>query len=290
MGNIPQNEVKCIRKRLVMVNVNRPIDIMGIVNITDNSYFGESRCLSEDGSADIPAVISRVTKMIQHGATIIDIGACSTKPGSEPVGKDEEIKRLIPAINAIRAEFPEIPISVDTYWSEVVKRAYDTIGDIIVNDISAGEDDPKMLKTVAKLGLTYVAMHKRGDSKTMQAMTDYDNVTDEVLKYFRAFSRKAEEVGIDNWILDPGFGFAKTIDQNYELLKDLEQFQSIGQKILIGVSRKSMLYRLFETTPEDTLPETQVLHLAALQKGADILRVHDVQSAARTIELYRRIC
>lgn len=273
-----------------MADKNRVIDIMGIVNLTDNSYFAESRCLTRDGKTDVEAVIRKVRTHIEQGATIIDIGACSTKPGSEPVGKDEEIRRLAPALTAIRSEFPDVPISVDTYWSEVVSEAYNTIGDIIVNDISAGEDDTDMLKTVGKLGLQYVAMHKRGDSKTMQTMTDYKNLTEDILRYFRTFAQKADQAGIDNWILDPGFGFAKTIDQNYELLRNLDMFQSFGKRILVGVSRKSMIYRLFDTTPEDTLCETQVLHFAALEKGADILRVHDVQSAARTIELYRRIC
>lgn len=273
-----------------MMDKNRPIDIMGIVNLTDNSYFSESRCLDASGRTDIDAVLSRVRNMISEGATIIDLGACSTKPGSEPVGAEEEFKRLYPALVEIRKEFPDVRISVDTYWSEVVSKVYDTIGDFIVNDISAGEDDPKMLKKVAKFGLDYVAMHKRGTPQTMQSLTEYHDVTEDVIRYFRDFSRKADEAGIDNWMLDPGFGFAKTLDQNYQMLRELDKFQTLGRKVLIGISRKSMIYKLFDTTPEDTLCETQVLHLAALSKGADILRVHDVESARRTIELYRRIC
>lgn len=267
---------------------NRKIEIMGIVNITDDSYFSASRCLGSDGRPDMDAVISRIGRLIGEGADIIDIGACSTRPGSDPVGEDEEWKRLCPVIREMKVSFPDTTLSVDTYWASVVRKVHDLCGRFIVNDISAGEDDPEMLNTVGSLGLPYAAMHKRGTPKTMQSLCDYGgDVTGEVLRYFAEFAEKAENAGVRDWILDPGFGFAKTVEQNYELLSGLDRFTAFGRKILVGISRKSMIYRKFGITPEESLPQTQVLHFAALQKGADILRVHDVAEAARTVELYR---
>ncbi len=267
---------------------NRKIEIMGIVNITDDSYFSASRCLGSDGRPDMDAVISRIGKLVGEGADIIDIGACSTRPGSDPVGEDEEWRRLRPVIEEMKVSFPDATLSVDTYWASVVRKVHDLWGRFIVNDISAGEDDPEMLGTVGSLGLPYAAMHKRGIPKTMQSLCDYGgDVTGEVLRYFAEFAEKAENAGVRDWILDPGFGFAKTVEQNYELLSGLDRFTAFGRKILVGISRKSMIYRKFGITPEESLPQTQVLHFAALQKGADILRVHDVAEAARTVELYR---
>lgn len=268
---------------------NRKIEIMGIVNITDNSYFSASRCLSDNGKANVSAAMDRIGTMVHEGAGIIDIGACSTRPGSEGVGAEVEWQRLEPVLEAARKDFPDLRISIDTYWSEVVEKVYDKIGDFMVNDISAGEDDPDMLPTVGRLGLEYVAMHKRGNPMTMQSLTDYDDVTDAVRQYFLDFAEKAEEAGIKEWILDPGFGFAKTVEQNWQLMDEMGKVLIPGHRTLVGVSRKSMLYRLFDITPEESLPATQALHLAALQRGADILRVHDVAEAVRTVEIYRRL-
>lgn len=267
------------------MNKNRQIDIMGIVNLTDDSFFSQSRC------ADPGAALSLAGRLIDEGASILDFGACSTRPGSDPVGPEEEWRRLEPALASVREAFPDVLISVDTYWSSVVRRVHDLIGGFIVNDISAGEDDPDMLETVGRLGLTYVAMHKRGTSRTMQSLTVYHDVVADVLDYFKDFARKAEEAGIRDWILDPGFGFAKTVEQNYELMRGLGRFKEEfpDGRLLAGVSRKSMIYRYLEIRPEDSLSATQVLHLKALQEGADILRVHDVQEASRTISLYRML-
>jgi dihydropteroate synthase len=260
---------------------NRHIDIMGIVNLTDDSYFAQSRC----GGTD--AALTRVRDMVAEGATIIDIGACSTRPGSVPVGAQEEWRRLEPVLKRVRTECPDLRISIDTYWSEVVARAYDLIGDFIVNDISAGEDDPEMLPTVGRLGLDYVAMHKRGTSQNMHLLTDYNDVVGDLVAYFNRFAEKALQFEIKDWILDPGFGFAKTLPQNYEILSRLDELKVSGRPLLVGVSRKSMVYKLLNISPEDALAATQVVHLKALQKGADILRVHDVTEAVRTIALYR---
>ena len=279
---------KDMEKRKISVK-KRKIDIMGIVNLTSDSYYAESRCLGEDGKPDIGKVVERIGRMLEEGATIIDIGACSTRPGSEPVGADEEWRRLSAVLPEIMKAFPGLPFSIDTYWSSVVEKVFDLAGPFIVNDISSGEDDPGMLPAAGRLGLTYIAMHKRGTPATMQSLCDYRDVTSEVLEYFRAFGRRAEQEGIKDWILDAGFGFAKTVEQNYELMRNLENLTSAGRRILVGVSRKSMIYRKFGITPEEALPQTQVLHFAALQKGADILRVHDVAEAARTAAVFREL-
>ena len=275
------------------MNTGRKIDVMGIINITDNSYYAESRCLDAEGNDDLDRIVSRAARMIEDGATILDIGACSTRPGSDPVGESEEWRRLEPALKAIRQEFPEIAISVDTYWPSVVRRTFDAIGPFIVNDVTAGEGmydkSDEMLRTVAELGLPFVAMHMRGNPKTMQSLTEYDNVTAEVLDYFRQFASKAEAAGVKDWILDPGFGFAKTIEQNYQMLRELDHFAELGKRILVGMSRKSMIFRKLDITPEESLPATQVLHYKALCLGADILRVHDVAEAVRTVALYREL-
>ncbi len=271
---------------------------MGIINITDNSYFAESRCFDGQGHDDITKILKRAEKMISEGATILDIGACSTRPGSEPVGEEEEWTRLEPALTALRKEFPDTTISIDTYWPSVVRHTYNTIGRFIVNDVTAGEgmyertqsDEPgEMLAAVAELKLPFIAMHMRGNPMTMQSLTEYDDVVEDVLDYFRKFETKANVAGLTDWILDPGFGFAKTIEQNYELLRRLDTFKALDKKILVGVSRKSMIYRKFGITPEESLPATQVLHYKALCNGADILRVHDVAEAVRTVELYHTL-
>lgn len=254
---------------------------MAIVNLTDDSYFAESRC---DG---VDAALGRIGALLDEGADIIDIGACSSRPGSIPIGEEEEWRRLEPVLKAVRARWPDVVLSIDTYWSSVVRRAYSVIGRFIVNDISAGEMDPAMLQTVGELGLAYVAMHMRGTPQTMQTLTDYHDVADDVADYFKEFESRAAEAGIENWILDPGFGFAKTVEQNYQLMSRLSDLKAFSRPILVGVSRKSLIYKKFNISPEDSLPATQVLHILSLERGADILRVHDVAEARRTVELYK---
>lgn len=270
-----------------MIDKDRKIDIMGIVNLTDDSFFSDSRC------SDVSAALRRIEEMVGDGADIIDIGACSTRPGAEILGVDEEWSRLEPVLKEVGRLFPEVSFSIDTYWSDVVRRTFEIIGPFIVNDVSASEMDPYMLDVVGKLGLDYVAMHMRGNPKTMQEMTEYVSVTEEVADYFTEFSRKAYLKGVKRWILDPGFGFAKTQEQNYTILRELKTLRDVRcgdgtiPRILVGVSRKSMIYKKFGITPHESLPATQVLHLAALQNGADMLRVHDVSECRRTVDLYR---
>ena len=272
----------------------RKIEVMGIVNITDDSYFAESRCL--DGQS-VDKAVERTGRLLEEGADIIDIGACSTRPGALQIGPDEEWRRLEPVLRALSGEFPSARISIDTYWSSVVERAYGLIGSFTVNDISAGEDDPKMLPLVGKLGLPYIAMHKKGTPGTMQSLCSYppshreglSDVSCAVSDYFDAFALRAKDYGITDWVMDPGFGFAKDLEQNWTLMREMDKILKPGHKTLVGVSRKSMIYRMFGITPEESLPATQALHMAALDKGADILRVHDVAEAVRTVRIWSKL-
>ncbi len=269
------------------MNKNRQIQIMGIVNLTLDSFFSNSRMLPKE-KGDTSLVIERIGAMIDDGADIIDFGAVSTRPGASPVDEKQEWERLSTVLKAARESFPKTTFSIDTTSSTIVRKAYDAIGPFIINDISAGEDDPKMLPLAGNLSLPYVAMHKRGNPQTMGSMTDYEDVTESVYSYFEDFSLKAELFGIKDWILDPGFGFAKTVPQCYELLSNLGRFKSFGRKVLVGVSRKRMVTLPLGITPEEALEGTQVLNFAALERGADILRVHDVKEAVRTVSLYRQ--
>lgn len=264
--------------------------LMGIINLTPDSFYSGSRFLSERGVPDVGRVSSEVGAMLADGASIIDFGAFSSRPGVEYCGSDEEWRRLEPVIRRISADFPGLRFSVDTFNSEIVRRVFDMAGDFIVNDISAGEQDAAMLGLCGELGLGYIAMHKMGDSLTMDSLADYpDGVVRSVLEYFKDFSLKASDAGLRDWILDPGFGFAKTVEQNYELLGALPLLKQVGRPILVGISRKSMVYKPFGLTPDTCLTETQVLHYAALLCGADILRVHDVAEAAHTVCIWQNL-
>lgn len=261
------------------------IHIMGIVNLNSDSFFSGSRTSGADA-------VARAQKMWAEGADVVDLGACSTRPGSTQPDVEEEWHRLEPVLQEMAGHdvipgSDRVSLSVDTFRAEIVRRTYDTIGPFLVNDISAGEMDPEMLDTVRRLGLPYVAMHMRGTPETMQSLTDYDDVVAEVIRYFKEFEKKAADAGIREWILDPGFGFAKTIGQNYELLNRLDEVSSaFPQEILVGMSRKSMIYKVLGITPEEAMPATQVLNYAALERGATWLRVHDVVPAVQTARLY----
>lgn len=245
---------------------------MGILNLTEDSYFAPSRYNMS---------------IVDSQADIIDIGAISTRPGAADVSEEEEWRRLEPVLRALETDKP---VSIDTTRASIVSRCCDTLGrPIIVNDISAGEDDPDMLPLVGRMGLQYMAMHKRGNPHTMQALCEYDDVVKDVMAYFADFSKKAEDCGISDWIVDPGFGFAKTVEQNYALMEGLEEFSSFGKPVLVGISRKSFMYKALGIKPEDALCATQAMHMAALERGADILRVHDVEAACQTVELYRKL-
>lgn len=230
---------------------------MAIVNLTPDSFYEPSRVWSD--TAD--AAVARIRQLLDDGADIIDLGAVSTRPGAADVPVEEEWRRLEPVLTALS----ELPLfSIDTTSAEIVRRAYGVLGEFIVNDISAGEDDPEMLPTVAELGLPYIAMHKRGNPRSMDSLVEYpDGIMAELLRYFEAFSAKAEALGIHDWILDPGLGFAKTIEQNWEILEHLEELKVFGRPILIGAADKRF-----------TRGNTAAAHELAIAHGADILRVH----------------
>lgn len=267
------------------MNKERQIQIMGIVNLNGDSFFSGSRVLP---GSEIGPAIERIGSMINAGADIIDLGAVSTRPGASPVDEKEEWRRLSTVLKTAREAFPKAIFSIDTTSSSIVRKAFYEIGQFIINDISAGEDDPKMLPLAGELALPYIAMHKRGNPRTMGSMTDYEDVTSEVYSYFEDFAGKAEKFGIKDWILDPGFGFAKTVPQCYQLLSNLIRFRDFGRPLLVGISRKRMVTEPLGITPEMALEGTQVLNFAALERGADILRVHDVKEAAETVSLYRK--
>ena len=254
--------------------MEKGIHLMGIINLTPDSFYSASR------SQDAEAAIKRAGALLEEGADVLDFGACSTRPGSKGIGAGEEWQRLKPALEAVRRAFPEALISVDSYWSEVVRETYDLIGPFIVNDISAGALDREMLPTVGELGLPYIAMHMRGTPETMQSLTDYDgDIVEAVKDYFKVFADKADKAGIKEWILDPGFGFSKTREQNWELLERLSDLKCFGKEILVGLSRKSM----FGVRPEDALEATLIAQRKAYEQGARWFRVHDVAAAKRSL-------
>ncbi len=252
---------------------------MGILNVTPDSFYADSRVCSEC------AIVERVEQLLLEGVDIVDVGGCSTRPGSEPVEEEEEYIRLNTALAVLRRQFPELPVSIDTFRAGVVQRMYDSYGAFAVNDISAGDDDAAMITTIAKLHLPYIAMHKRGTPQTMQQLTDYDDVVGEVKKYLHDKIATLHAAGITNVIIDPGFGFAKTVEQNYALLRHLNEFTALGAPLLVGVSRKGMLWKPLEISPAEALCATSAINLQALLQGAKILRVHDVKEAKQMIKL-----
>jgi dihydropteroate synthase len=256
--------------------------VMGILNLTPNSFYDGGKYADEN------AVLIQVEKMLTEGADFIDIGAYSSKPNAEFVSENEEINRLIPIIELILKHFPEVLISVDTFRNEVAKIAVNN-GACIINDISAGSLDYKMMETVADLQVPYIMMHMKGEPQTMQSLTQYENIVKEMLFYFSEKVTLARSYGINDLIIDPGFGFAKTLNQNYEVMNMLELFQILELPMLIGASRKSMIYKTLETSPEEALNGTTVLNTIALQKGASILRVHDVKEAVETVKLFQSV-
>ncbi|MFT5982763.1 MAG: dihydropteroate synthase [Ulvibacter sp.] len=252
--------------------------VMGIINATPDSFYdgGKTVVLKE--------ILKQAERMLNEGATFLDIGGYSSRPGADNVSETEELQRVLPAIEAVIKEFPETLISVDSFRSKVAKSAVET-GAAIVNDISGGTRDAEMLSTVSKLKVPFIAMHMRGTPQTMTQLTDYKNVTRDVLKYFSKRLAMARAAGINDIIADPGFGFAKTREQSFELLNNLELFKHLDVPYLIGVSRKSLIYKTLETTAENALNGTTALHAIALLKGASILRVHDVREAVECVKL-----
>ena len=257
--------------------------VMGILNVTPDSFYAESRMKTEE------AVRKRVSQIVDEGGSMIDVGAYSSRPGAENVSAEEEMARLRRGMKIVREVAPEIPVSVDTFRADVAKMAVEELGADIVNDISGGELDKAMFETVAKLGVPYILMHMKGTPQTMQEAPHYDDLLKEVMLYFAERIQRLRDLGQKDIVLDPGYGFAKTIDHNYELLRHQDMLQVFELPLLVGVSRKSMIYRCLESSPEEALNGTTVLNTIALQKGARILRVHDVREAVETVRLMSKI-
>lgn len=265
-----------------LMDLSQP-QVMGILNITPDSFYAGSRKQTEE------EIIQRVRQIIEEGASIIDIGAYSSRPNAKDVSSKEELERLRFGLAIIHKIFPDAIISVDTFRADVAEVCVKDHGVAIINDISAGEMDTKMFETVARLNVPYIMMHMQGTPQNMQLAPHYDNMIKEVFLYF---ARKVDELrllGVKDIILDPGFGFGKTLEHNYELMNYLDDFRIFGLPLLVGVSRKSMIYHLLEITPEEALNGTTVLDTIALLKGADILRVHDVRQAVETVKIVEKM-
>ena len=261
-----------------LVEITRP-QVMGILNITPDSFYGCSR------SFDTNAISRRIDEMITEGVDIIDIGGYSSRPGADDVSSQEEIQRLEMAMNIIHQKNINTPISVDTFRADVAKHAIATLGAHIINDISAGLLDNAMIETVAQLKVPYIAMHMRGTPATMNNCTNYNNITADVIYELSERINRLTLAGVNDIIIDPGFGFAKTLEQNYELLHNLEHLHELGYPLLVGVSRKSMIYKALNTIPDNALNGTTIVNTIALQAGAAILRVHDIKEAHEAIKL-----
>jgi len=256
---------------------------MGIINATPDSFYASSR-VPEPGQA-----VEKAREMIEQGADILDIGAVSSRPGSDDVPESVELDRFIPVLEALREAFPEFPLSIDTWRSGVARSLREQFGINMINDISAGEFDPEMFQTVAQLGIPYIMMHMQGTPSTMQEGPVYHHLVNDLLQFFADKIFQLRQLGVIDMIIDPGFGFGKTLEQNYMLLREFDSFRMFELPLMAGISRKSMIYKVLETDPEHALNGTTAAHMAVLLKGANLLRVHDVQAAVETVKICRQI-
>lgn len=261
-----------------LMDLSQP-QVMGILNVTPDSFYAQSRQQTEE------EILSRVHQILDEGGSIIDLGAYSSRPNADHISAEEETRRLRHALSLITREYPKAILSIDTFRADIARMCVEEYGAAIINDISAGSMDNQMFPTIARLEVPYILMHMQGTPQDMQQHPHYGNVIQEVLYYFSEKVQRLRDLGAKDLILDPGFGFGKTLKHNYELLNQLEEFQIFELPILVGVSRKSMIYKLLGGGPEDTLNGTTVIHTLALQKGANILRVHDVKAAAEAVRI-----
>lgn len=257
--------------------------VMTIVNVTPDSFYDGSRSFTEE------EIERRVAEAIEVGTDMFDVGGYSSRQSADDVAIEEEIERVGRAMRVIRRLCPDMAVSIDTFRAEVVRRVVGEWGDCIVNDISAGELDSEMVATVARLGLPYVAMHMRGTPATMQSMTNYESIVDEVREYFVQKLGELREAGVEQVVIDAGFGFAKTLEQNYELMSGLHRLSDLGAPMLVGISRKSMIYKLLDCSPQEALNGTTALHCEALRQGAKILRVHDTREAVEVVKIFNQL-
>ena len=262
--------------------LDRPV-VMGILNVTPDSFFAGSRKRTET------EITTRIEEILAQGGDWIDIGGYSSRPDATPVTADEEMRRLELGLEILRHDYPSVPVSVDTFRADVARCCVEKYGVAIINDISAGELDPEMFRTVADLQVPYIMMHMRGTPQTMASLTDYTDLMDEIMLYFAEKVRQLRLMGVSDLILDPGFGFSKTLEQNYELMAHLREFGIFDLPILVGISRKRMIYQLLGGSPEESLNGTTALHAYALLNGADILRVHDVKEAVEVVRIVQKI-
>ncbi len=264
-----------------LVDFEQP-KIAGILNITEDSFFDGGKYSTEDKA------LKQAEKLLNEGADFIDIGGQSSRPGSEFISAEDELKRVIPIIKSIKKEFPESRLSIDTFWSKVAEESVNE-GVGMINDISGGNIDEKMFETVGKLKVPYVLMHMRGTPQTMGQFTDYKDVVLDVNYYFSEKVSELRKYGVSDILLDPGFGFSKTLEQNYELMKNLDKMKIFGLPLYVGISRKRMIWQPLEITIEEALTGTSALNLFALQKGANLLRVHEVKEAKQMIKLWKML-
>ncbi|MEM7382560.1 MAG: dihydropteroate synthase [Bacteroidota bacterium] len=264
-----------------LIDLSRP-KVMGILNLTPDSFYDGGKYQENN------ALLSQVEKMMAEGADFIDLGGYSSRPGADDVSEEEELRRLLPAVELILQNFPQALLSIDTFRSKVARKCLE-IGAAMINDITAGEADTDMLTTIADFNCPYVMMHMKGTPQTMQRLNTYDNLLEEVLYYFSVKLAEARKLGINDLIIDPGFGFAKDLKQNYQLLKGLNRFQTLNVPILAGLSRKSMIYKKLNTDASGALNGSTALHMVALEKGSNILRVHDVKEAVECVELFEEL-
>lgn len=255
---------------------------MGILNLTPDSFYDGGRYQNEKN------ILAQVARMLEEGATFIDLGAQSSRPGAQLISEKEELNRILPVVHLLLQKFPEILLSIDTFRSEVAARCLEG-GAAMINDISSGKMDEHMLPTISNYRAPYIMMHMRGIPKDMQQRTHYADLIPDILMYFSQRIAEARSLGIHDIIVDPGFGFSKTLEQNYTLLRELSLFQNLGTPILVGLSRKSMIHKLLGVTAEQALNGSTALHMMALQKGASFLRVHDVKEAMECVQLYNQL-
>lgn len=273
---------KCLNVNGRLLDLSTPC-VMGILNLTPDSFYAPSRMETD------AVIAARARQIVEEGAAIIDVGAYSSRPGAADVSVKEEMARLRRGLSIVRNAVPEAILSVDTFRADVARMCVEEYGVAVINDISGGELDKDMFTTVASLRVPYVLMHMQGRPLDMQRVPRYDNLLKDIFLYFARKVQQLRDMGVYDLVLDPGFGFGKTLEQNYELMAHLEEFSVFELPVLVGVSRKSMIYRLLECGPEDALNGTTVLHAIALQKGASILRVHDVRPAVETIRIVSRL-
>ncbi len=280
----PNNLIEDLDMKPQRIDINfwEP-QVMAILNVTPDSFYSESRAF------ELSEIEQRVAQILLEGATIIDIGGYSSRPDADDISIDEEWRRVEMALGVVRRVAPFMTVSIDTFRAEIAERAIEMFGAVIINDISAGELDHRLMSVAAKYKVPYLAMHMRGTPKTMQQQCSYVDVVEEVVQYFKAKIEQLKELGVKDIIIDPGFGFAKSMEQNYALMSGLNRMKELGYPILVGVSRKSMIYKLLSVTPEESLTGTIALNWEALRQGATLLRVHDVRQAVECVTIYKQM-